>query len=70
MTFHFSCDGNILFRESDEFRDQEDFWENKKAMEKKLADNINKAIIEEFGSDPLEGNTNAQKKALRNQFNY
>jgi len=70
MTFHYSCDGNILLKDSDEARDQEEFWENKEACEKKMAATINAAIIAEFGEDPLKDDPVAQKKALRNQFNY
>jgi len=66
MTFHYSCDGNILLKDSDEARDQEEFWENKEACEKKMAQNINAAIIAEFGEDPLKDDPIAQKKALRN----
>jgi len=53
-------------KESDEAREQEDFWENKKRLDKGLLDKINVAIKEEFGKDPLEGNDKAQKKSLRN----
>jgi dynein intermediate chain 1 len=57
-------------KESDEAREQEDFWENKKRYNKGLIDRINVAMKEEFGKDPLEGNDKALKKSLRNQFNY
>lgn len=70
MTFHYTCDGNILLRDSDEARDQEDFLESKLQNEKKMAATINAAIIAEFGEDPLKEDPIAQKKALRNQFNY
>ena len=66
MTFHFQFDGDVIMKESDEAREQEDFWENKKRLDKGLLDKINVAIKEEFGKDPLEGNEKAQKKSLRN----
>jgi len=55
MTFHFQFDGDVIMKESDEAREQEDFWENKKRLDKGLLDKINVAIKEEFGKDPLEG---------------
>lgn len=70
MTFHYSSDGNILLKDSDEARDQDEFWESKEQNEKKMAQTINAAIIAEFGEDPLKDDPVAQKKALRNQFNY
>jgi dynein intermediate chain 1 len=30
MVIHFSFDGDILIKDSDEARDQEEFWDNKK----------------------------------------
>lgn len=59
MTFHFQFDGDVIMKESDEAREQEDFWENKKRLDKGLLDKINVAIKEEFGKDPLEGNEKA-----------
>lgn len=70
MVFHFQFDGDILLKDSDEARDQEEFWDNKKRTNQGLLDKINVAIKEEFGKDPLEGNERAQKKSLRNQFNF
>ena len=54
ITFHYSSDGNILLKDSDEARDQEEFWENKEQAEKKMAALINAAIIEERGEDPCK----------------
>jgi len=30
MVFHFQFDGDIILKDSDEARDQEEFWDNKK----------------------------------------
>ena len=60
----------MVLKDSDECRDQEEYWENKKKGNKSLLDKMNVAIKEEFGKDPLEGNDKAQKKSLRNQFNF
>ena len=70
LTFHFQFDGDVIMKESDEAREQEDFWENKKRLDKGLLDKINQAIKEEYGKDYNEGSDKAQKKALRNQFNF
>lgn len=70
MVTHFALDGDILLKDCDEARDQDEFWENKKTVEQAKLDTINVAIKEEFGKDPLEGDEKAQKKSLRNQFNF
>ncbi len=54
MVFHFIYDGDTILKESDEHRDQEEFWENKKRTEKNMRDRINVSIIEEFGKDPCK----------------
>lgn len=70
LVFHFQFDGDVVLKDSDECRDQEEYWDNKKKGNKSLLDKMNVAIKEEFGKDPLEGNEKAQKKSLRNQFNF
>jgi dynein intermediate chain 1 len=83
LVFHFQFDGDVVLKDSDEARDQEEYWENKKKGNKSLLDKMNIAIKEEFGKDPrkllsfkfkfeniVEGNDRAQKKSLRNQFNF
>lgn len=57
-------------KDSDAFRDQEEYWDNKKRNNNKLMESMNKAIMAELDEDPLEGNDAAQKKSLRNQFNF
>ena len=52
MVFHISIDGNILLNDSEEARDQEDYWDNKKRMNQQLLDKMNQAVKEEFGKDP------------------
>lgn len=46
MVFHFQFDGDIVIKDSDEARDQEEFWDNKKRTNQGLLDNINVAIKE------------------------
>ena len=46
-------------KDSDEARDQEEFWDNKKRTNQGLLDKINTAIKEEYGKDPLEGQERA-----------
>lgn len=70
LVYHVRYDGNILLKDSEDARDQEDYWDNKKRMNKDLLDKMNQAVKEEFGKDPLDGDDKAQKKSLRNQFNF
>ena len=66
VVFHTQVDGKILLKDSDEGRDQEEFWDNKMRINKKLLANMNK----ELDKDPLADNARAQQKSLRNQFNF
>lgn len=68
--FHYSVDGDIIMRETPEANDQQDMLENKQRQEKNLLHSINASIIQQFGKDPLDDDKNAQKRSLRNQFNY
>lgn len=52
MVFHFCFDGHMINKDSDEARDQEEFWDNKKRTNQSLLDKINVAVKEEFGKDP------------------
>ena len=54
MVFHFQFDGDIIIKESDEARDQEEYQDNKKRNNQALLDKINVAIKEEFGKDPCK----------------
>jgi hypothetical protein len=54
MVFHFQFDGDIILKESDEARDQEEYQDNKKRNNQSLLDKINVAIKEEFGKDPCK----------------
>jgi hypothetical protein len=56
--------------DSDDARDQDDNRTQKRNKDKQLLDKMNTAIISEFGQDNLEGNPEAQKVSLRNQFFY
>ena len=44
MVFHVNIDGNILFEDSLDYEDQKQYWENKKKMDAKLLQEMNKAI--------------------------
>jgi hypothetical protein len=57
--FHVQVDGKILLKDSDDGRDQEDYWDNKDRINKRLLANMNKDVIAEFGKDPLEGDLRA-----------
>jgi dynein intermediate chain 1 len=72
LVFHVNMDGCILLKDSDDARDQEDEWDNKNKMNAALLNKMDAAIKEEFGDDPLdnEKDLHAQKKSLRNQFNF
>lgn len=54
LVFHFQFDGDVVLKDSDEARDQEEYWENKKKGNKSLLDKMNVAIKEEFGKDPCK----------------
>lgn len=47
-------DGDNILRDSDEARDQEEYWETKKKGNKGLLDKMNIAVKEEFGKDPCK----------------
>ena len=82
LFFHWQDDGNICLKDSDEYREQEEYWDQKKRNNKQLLDKMNAAIKDDLGEDPrklqqfksnlylVEGNEAAQKKSLRNQFNF
>ena len=70
MVFHVNMDGCILQNESDDFRDQQDYWETKRNLQKQLLSTMNKEVNDMEGGDPLQGDPIATKKSLRNQFNY
>ena len=70
LVFHVQYDGNIILKGSEEHTDQEDFWDNKKKLDKQLLENMNQEVKETFGKDPLEDDELALKKSLRNQFNF
>jgi len=72
LTFHINIDGSILLKDSDDARDQEDEQDNKNRMNTLLLEKMNQSIKDEFGADPLEEakDVHAQKKSLRNQFNF
>lgn len=66
LTFHVQFEGNIVLKDSDEFRDQQDYWDNKNRMNKALLDKMNESVKQEFGKDPLEDDEFAKAKSLRN----
>ena len=52
MVFHVNMDGCILQNESDDFRDQQDYWETKKNLQKQLLSTMNKEVNNMEGGDP------------------
>ena len=56
IVWHYQCDGDILVAESEEARDQDDYIENKKQRDKSLLDQMNSAIVKEFGQDERKFN--------------
>jgi len=69
LVFHYSVEGSILLKDSDEARYQDDYWAEKKNHDNMLLNKINKAIKESSGKVPHDGEEE-QKKSLRNMFNY
>jgi dynein intermediate chain 1 len=68
---HFSIENDIILKESDEHRDQEDFWDIKNQRNRQLLDFVNDGIKdEEFASYRLDEDPSSQKKSLRNTFNF
>ncbi|CAI2360651.1 unnamed protein product [Moneuplotes crassus] len=71
MVVHFSLDNDIILIDSDEYRDQEDFRDIKKQRNRELLDFVNDGIKdEEFSNYRLDDDPTAQKKSLRNTFNF
>jgi dynein intermediate chain 1, axonemal len=71
MVVHFALDNDIIQKDSDEHRDQEDFWDIKEQRNRELLDFVNEGIKdEEFSSYRLDDDQRAQKKSLRNTFNF
>lgn len=71
LEFHHLFEGNIMLKDSDEAADQENFWDDKEKLNKRLLENVNKDVKEEFESeDPTGGDEFATKKSLRNTFNF
>ena len=52
MFFHVQIDGSIILKDSDEFRDQDDYWDSKRRTNAQLLDKMNAAVKEEIGEDP------------------
>lgn len=71
MVIHFSLENDIIQLDSDEHRDQEDFWDIKNQRNRQLLDFVNQGIRdEEFASYRLDEDPSSQKKSLRNTFNF
>lgn len=52
IVYHYQNDGDIILKDSDEARDQEEYHDNKKKHNQHLLDKINTAIKQEYGKDP------------------
>lgn len=71
MVVHFALENDIIQIDSDEHRDQEDFWDIKNQRNKELLNFVNAGIQdEEFSNYRLDEDQGAQKKSLRNTFNF
>lgn len=72
MVLHFGLDNEIVQQDSEEHRDQMDYWEDRKAKNKALLDFVNAGIMkdEEMSKYTLDDDPTAQKKSLRNTFNF
>lgn len=71
MVLHFSLENDIIQIDSDEHRDQEDFWDIKFQRNRELLDFVNQGIRdEEYASYRLDEDPKSQKKSLRNTFNF
>ena len=70
MVFHVKVDGNILLEDSLEYEDQKQYWENKKKMDAKLLNEMNKEInLDDNEEKPLTTPFD-DRKSLSNTFNY
>ena len=49
LVFHYTVEGSILLKDSDEARYQEEYWDEKKNHDNMLLNKINKAIKESSG---------------------
>lgn len=71
MVVHFALENDIVQIDSDEYRDQENYWDDRRAKNKALLDMVNEGIKdEEFSKYRLDDDPRAQKKSLRNTFNF
>jgi dynein intermediate chain 1 len=73
LVFHINIEGNQLLKDSDDARDQEDYWEMKKKKNALLLEAMNKMMKNmEADNDPLGQvkDETIEKKSLRNQFNF
>ena len=52
LVFHYSYEGSILLKDSDEARYQEEYWDEKRNHDNMLLNKINKAIKEASGKVP------------------
>ncbi len=55
LVIHFAMDGNILLKDTEEARDQEEFKDEKKQMNEQLIKKFNEGIIDEGGNPRKEG---------------
>lgn len=71
LEFHHQFDGNIMLKDSDEAVDQENFWDDKEKLNKRLLENVNSVINAEMETEgPNDVDPFEQKKSLRNTFNF
>ena len=75
LVIHFSMDGDLILKDSDEATDQEDYWSQKKDEQQKMLDEVNAGIQDEkYAQYRLEDPEGSQKQerltSLRNIFNF
>ena len=75
LCIHFSMDGDLILKDSDEATDQEDYWSQKKDEQQKMLDSVNAGIQDEkYAQYRLEDPEGLQQKermtSLRNIFNF
>lgn len=69
LVVHFAFDGDIVQNESEEKREQDEYWEEKAMMDKQMIEQGNEGIVDEHGK-PIEQDEKILKRSLRNQFNF
>ena len=72
ILIHFELDNDIIQYDKEKYLDQMDYWDDKNDKNKMLLDFVNAGIMidEEISKYTLDDDPAAQKKNLRNTFNF